>query len=316
MASKIIQASIDENKKIRGGKAGDQTGKEVNVSNWYKYGWNCMIRCVNAANGKKAAEIEYKLAVSNIVGYDQTIEANNGRNTLYQALKKYDFDVDKLIKAGKKCECDCSELPYAAYCCLYPELRSDSNAPNTSSWPDFAKAHPKVFKVYTSDKYLNTSAYLKPGDILGRKGSHIVTFYGELTQTTPVTTETTVATYKLTGNMNVREGAGTKYDVVCVAKSGTTVSVSKVSNGWGYVPALKGYISLGTKYTELVSTGATKYKLTGNMNIRNGRGTKYDIVCVAKSGTTVSVTDISDGWGYVASLKGYISLGTQYTVKV
>ena len=181
MANKIIQASIDENGKAKGGKAGDQTGKEVNIANWYKNNWNNMIRCISATYGAKAAAIAQKLAKSNIVGYDQTIAPNDGRNTLYKALKKYDFNVDEYIASGEKSECDCSSFVYAVYCCLYKELRSDSNAPTTSSWPDFAKAHPKVFKVYTASKYLTTDANLRAGDLIDKTGAHIVMFAGSTT---------------------------------------------------------------------------------------------------------------------------------------
>ena len=44
MAVKIGHASIDENGRAQGGKAGDQTGKEVCTRNWYKHskGWRVL----------------------------------------------------------------------------------------------------------------------------------------------------------------------------------------------------------------------------------------------------------------------------------
>ena len=41
MAVKVGSARIDENGKAHGGKAGDQTGKEVSTQNWYLHskGW-------------------------------------------------------------------------------------------------------------------------------------------------------------------------------------------------------------------------------------------------------------------------------------
>lgn len=41
---KLAQASIDERGKISGGKGGDKTGRETNVSNYYNYPWNCYLR--------------------------------------------------------------------------------------------------------------------------------------------------------------------------------------------------------------------------------------------------------------------------------
>ena len=46
---KLAQASIDERGKISGGKGGDQTGRETNVSPYYNYPWNCYLRYVGGA---------------------------------------------------------------------------------------------------------------------------------------------------------------------------------------------------------------------------------------------------------------------------
>lgn len=45
---KLAQASIDENGRITGGKGGDQTGRETNISNYYNYPWNCYLRWTGA----------------------------------------------------------------------------------------------------------------------------------------------------------------------------------------------------------------------------------------------------------------------------
>lgn len=41
---KLAQASIDENGRATGGKGGDQSGRETNISNYYNYPWNCYLR--------------------------------------------------------------------------------------------------------------------------------------------------------------------------------------------------------------------------------------------------------------------------------
>lgn len=75
---------------------------------------------------------------------------------------------------------------------------------------------------------------------------------------------------------------------------------------------IRGYIR--PKYAAATNT---KYKLTGNVNIRKGAGTNYGIIKVARKGETVEVSKItSNNWGYVSAVKGYISLNTKYTVKV
>ena len=59
MAVKVGSARIDENGKAHGGKAGDQNGKEVKISNWYSYGksgWDVVIRPKDRNKAHKMAE--------------------------------------------------------------------------------------------------------------------------------------------------------------------------------------------------------------------------------------------------------------------
>lgn len=61
------------------------------------------------------------------------------------------------------------------------------------------------------------------------------------------------------------------------------------------------------------------YKLTGNLNMRQGRGTGYNIVVTIPPDTKLLVTDIQeDNWGYTTynGLSGYISLNTAYTTAI
>lgn len=162
----IVHASIDENKTIKGGKAGDQTGKEVCVRSYYKIG-NVMLRYFDQNVANKAVEIAVKLANSNLVGYDQ-----GQRNTLYTQLSKNNFDVDKYIASGVKSETDCSAFIYAVWCCLVPSLRSNTNAPTTSTMRK--KFIANGFKAYTDSKYLSSDKYLNVGDVLVNEGHHVV----------------------------------------------------------------------------------------------------------------------------------------------
>ena len=44
MAVRIGHASIDENGNASGGRAGDQTGKELCTRDWYTKGWNVLLK--------------------------------------------------------------------------------------------------------------------------------------------------------------------------------------------------------------------------------------------------------------------------------
>ena len=167
MAVTICHASIDEHGSAINGAAGDQTKKEVCSRSWYRKPWGIMLRYKDENIAKQAAIIAKKLADSNLVGYDQ-----NQRNTLYQALKKNDFNVDKYIKSGVKTETDCSAFLYAVYCCVIPSMRADENAPTTSTMK--TKYLHNGFTVYTESKYTSSDAKLKIGDVLDKPGSHAV----------------------------------------------------------------------------------------------------------------------------------------------
>lgn len=167
----IVHSSIDENRHARGGKAGDQTSREVCTRSWYSKPWGMVLRYRDAAVAKQARDIAIKLANSNLVGYDQ-----NERNSLYKELERNGWDVDKYIRSGVKTECDCSSFVYACYCCVIAEMRGLSNAPTTVTSKNFYKAH--GFDVMLSSEYTASASKLLPGDLLNKSGSHIVMFAG------------------------------------------------------------------------------------------------------------------------------------------
>ena len=164
---KLVHASISENKNTGWdgkAKAGDQTGKEVCVRSWYSKPWDIMLPYPDKRISAKAAAAAVKLANSNLVGYDQS-----QRNTLYKALKAVNFDVDAYIKTKKKTECDCASFVYAVFACFVPAMRSDSNAPVTSTMRNFYKKC--GFDVFTGFKYLNGNNLIN-GDILVKETAH------------------------------------------------------------------------------------------------------------------------------------------------
>ncbi len=178
----LVHASISET----GGagwdgnaKVGDQTGKEVCVRSWYSKPWDFMMRYPDETIAAKAAAAAVKLANSNLVGYDQS-----ERNTLYKALKSFNFNVDAYIESGIKTETDCSAFVYAVYCCFIPMMRSDANAPVTSTMKELFKLW--GFVIHTGLKYLRGANAIN-GDILVNESSHtaIVTD-GSTGETPPV----------------------------------------------------------------------------------------------------------------------------------
>lgn len=152
----IYGASIDENGKARGGKAGNQTGRELRKQAWYKHskGW----RVFRAKNPEVAAKIaqDAKWAVANMnIGYDQ-----GQRNTLYTAAKPHGFNCKAV---AVKCECDCSAL--VRVCCAYAGITGLPADFRTTNEPALL-LKTGAFEEMTGAAYTDRADYLKAGDIL------------------------------------------------------------------------------------------------------------------------------------------------------
>lgn len=107
MSIKIGSARIDENGNIKDGKAGDQTGKEVMIQDYYTHskGWYCF-RPKNPTVAAGIAQSMIDACNNNNIGYDQW-----QRNGVYNYVK----NGTKIRDISSKTECDCSALVRA--CC-------------------------------------------------------------------------------------------------------------------------------------------------------------------------------------------------------
>ena len=167
MAIRIGHASTGEN----GGRnnvAGDQTGKEVKISNWYKNNWNQLLRPKTKELAEKMANICEKLCQNECVGYDM-----NQRNTLHTELRALGYRIDNL---KKPVETDCS----AFMTCIAIaagvnglEYNINGNAPVCSTMKGPFKAT-KQFFVIENSKITNSDLYLRRGDILINTKKHTV----------------------------------------------------------------------------------------------------------------------------------------------
>ena len=231
MATMICNAAIDERNQARGGAAGDQTGKEVCCKPWYSRPWNMMLRYKDADIARQAAEICTKIANSNLVGYDQ-----DQRNSLYQELKKNNFDVDAYIRSGVRTETDCSAFVYAAFACLIPAMRYDGNAPTTRTMRSF---YPRFgFTLYTDGPHLNTDANLKVGDLLNKEGSHVVIV-------SAVDGGSAEGRYRVTATtLNIRKGPGVEYPSIGYLHKDDVVELVEQQSKWRKLKDREGWVSL------------------------------------------------------------------------
>lgn len=164
MAIKIGHSSKDENGRITGGEAGDQTGKEVCVRSWYNGRWDFVARFKDRTKAKKAAKACEHACNNPNAGYDQ-----GSRNTLRAEAKKVGYD---LAKIETPCESDCSA--FMGVCVEAAGIMlPDGNGPTTRNLRQILEATGE-FEILTAEKYLTSDKYLLEADILCKEGSHTV----------------------------------------------------------------------------------------------------------------------------------------------
>lgn len=160
----------DESYRYQGGTAGDQTGTEWELRAWYSYPWQYMIRHPDPAVRQLISELAVEAAKNNKIGYDQ-----NQRGTFWQQLKNSGFRPANITV---NCEADCSS-GVAAIVKAVGYLRGMTALQSVSAdcYTGNIRASLKAvgFQVYTDPKYLNSDAYLLPGDFLLKEYGHIAT---------------------------------------------------------------------------------------------------------------------------------------------
>ena len=165
MEIRIGHASIDERGKITGGTPGDQNGKEVCIRNWYNGGWEFLARAKAGAIAEKIAAACEAGCTNPNIGYDQ-----GQRNVLNDKAKKVGYDLSKIDTA---CETDCSA--FVSVCVLAAEVKMaySGNLPTTRTLRSTLEKTGE-FEIFTDKKYLNSTDFLRRGDILCKAGSHAV----------------------------------------------------------------------------------------------------------------------------------------------
>lgn len=153
MTIKIGSARIDENGKLSGGKAGDQTGKEVCTQDYYMHskGWY-LLRPKSTEDADKLAAAMSGACINDNIGYDQS-----NRLGVISMLGKY----GSMAKIAEKTAADCGTLVRG--CCI--EAGFDPGNFNTANE---ATCLEKTGK-FESRKSVTPTTELFNGDILVTK---------------------------------------------------------------------------------------------------------------------------------------------------
>lgn len=259
---KISNCGHDERGRYAGGKAGDQTGTEYQIMNWYSRPWLCVLRFNDAKIATMIADMATKAAQNNLIGYDQGTSGNsNDRYSFWRHLKASNYDPAQITVA---CESDCSAstaaiVKGAGYRLNNARLKAVSIYLTTRNM----RAAMKIAgaKVLTDRKYLTSGDYLKAGDILLNDNHHVAIAVttgakASMLSTPTILSKTTKWVGKVTANtLNVRTWAGTEYAQL---KSYPTLAKGNLVDVCDTIKAKDGaswyYIRIAGKYFGFVST--------------------------------------------------------------
>lgn len=166
----ISNSGSDEKGNIKGGAAGDQTGKEWQLKAWYKRPWTVVLRYPDQSVSLTIAKLGIAAALNNKIGYDQ-----GQRTTYWTQLKKVGYDPSKIITA---CEEDCTagvtaNVKAAGY--IHGIVALEKISTSTNSRNMRMRFQAAGFKALTDSKYLTSGKYLYPGDILLYENHHAAT---------------------------------------------------------------------------------------------------------------------------------------------
>lgn len=280
----ISNCGHDERNKYTGGKAGDQTGEEWKITNWYDRPWNCILRHPDAKVRALIADKAEKAAKNDNVGYDMY-----QRYTYWAALQKVNYDPAKI---SEPCEADCSsgitanvravgfELGIKELQDIDPETYTETMRAN------FEKAG---FNVLTAQKYTKNQSNLLRGDILLNYKKHC---------TTNLTNGSNFEEIQNTPKKSVTEVAK---DVIA-GKYGNDPERSKKLTAEGYdAKAVQAEVNKMLNVSKPAKT-TTTYEVTGLSTYLNVRKSPNGaIVGSLHNGDRVEVVSISNGWAKLSN---------------
>lgn len=163
----IANSGHDENGKISGGRAGDQTGQEWQVQSWYNRPWTVVLRFLDPDVANLIASLAEEAAGNDKIGYDQ-----NERMTFWQQLEKSGYHPAWITKA---CEADCSAgvlaiVKASGFLLGDEKLRKIDQTGYTGTMRKILTAAGAI--TLDGSQFLTSDQLLARGDILLNEGHH------------------------------------------------------------------------------------------------------------------------------------------------
>ena len=265
----ISNSGKDENGAYTGGKAGDQSGHEWELKPWYNRPWTVVLRFMDQAVALTIAKLGIEAALNNLIGYDQA-----QRTTYWKQLQAAEYDPSAITVA---CEEDCTagvsaNVKAAGFIHGIKALQDVSICSSRNMRSVFTKAG---FVALTDSKYLTSTKYLLPGDILLYENHHAATNItvgasvrsswnpGAAASTTPASPTTSAESapeektsyIAITAPVNIRKGPDTTYAAIAVAKKGDQLRYHGFTfpNGWFLVEYNGQLAAVSGKYGKVIN---------------------------------------------------------------
>lgn len=245
----VSNCGQDERGRYHGGAAGDQSGREYYLREWYNKGWTCVLRYPEPVARMLMCHMAIDAALNPKIGYDQ-----DNRKSFWDELKANKFDPALITK---KCEADCTSSTTAiakgvGYLKeLHPLAELSMNTTSRTMRINFIHAD---FIVFTDSKYLTSPKYLLPGDVLLKENHHACINVSKGVLSPSLEGEKKVI---ITGrNVWVREGPAISYETLAVVHYGDTFPYlnERYADGSGWYKVNfqghEGFVSC--KYSKLI----------------------------------------------------------------
>lgn len=306
----ISNSGSDENGAYSGGQAGDQTGKEWRMRDWYNRPWTCVLRYPDQKVALKLAQLAIDAALNDHVGYDQS------QNRTYLAqLKTMGWEPSRITV---NCEADCSagvcaNVTAAGYLLGIKALQNHTGTYTGNMRSALTKAG---FKLLTDSKYLTSGDYLLPGDILLNDGHHTATnvtigkrVKADWNPGTILPVEPDEPAPVVTKYYRVRKSWAEKSSQI-----GAFTVFQNAKNCVDTNPGYAAFDDSGNQVYPAVEKSFTPYLVKvsiDDLNYRKGPSTSYASWGYIPVGV-YTIVDEQDGWGllkaYADQRNGWISL--------
>lgn len=254
MGALVSNCASDEHGGAYGGAAGDQTGREYRVRDWYDFGQTAVYRHPNAKVRATLARLATDAANNDHIGYDQS-----QRLTFRNALRKAGYEPSRITV---NCESDCSAstgaIIEATGKLLGDTLLYAFDTTLSTHYMD-GPLQAAGFQKLTDARYTRSGDHLLAGDICLRPANHvnIVVRDGDMADTYTVTWLKAPQRCTVTGKVAiVREQPKTSAKIVARYQKGEHITIEGITpaNGrwWGV------YVGASTGLTRFVSLDAVR----------------------------------------------------------